>query len=591
MSPAPAPRPNSDHQSLIRSAQEDVGRVLGRAIAAGVTSGFLFAYVGFLEGTLWLAAIWSLEAAGLWTSLKIRSGQVGYATLDRLIVLLVSLTWVAQAWMLWQAPSEVARIAAIMDLFTIALYGAIGVHKDRLLMLVLIGPPLTALSLFLIEMLWRTADMPVAIVGTLATLSSCATIVMNGLALHASDAALFKANAALADHAEDARRANSAKDVFLANMSHEIRTPLNGVVGIADALLKTNLDARQREMASLIQNSGATLERLLNDLLDLSKIEAEAFMLHVAPFDLRQTIETAAHLMRVRADDKGLAFDVVCSPSTAGFFEGDAIRLRQIVSNLTANAVKFTEKGRVSIFASVEPSSGAAEMLKIAVSDTGIGFDTETAARLFRRFEQADASIAQRFGGTGLGLAISHALAGAMGGTITVTSAPGAGSTFTVAIPVRRHAQPEPAVDTPEIRPSNGAPRLRALLAEDNELNRKVFGLLLGPRGYEITEAMDGAEALKLYQSGTFDIVLMDMNMPVMDGLEATRAIRAFETETDRAPTPIAMLSANALSTHLEASAAAGCNAHITKPATSDSLAKGIARAMAACKAQRSKAA
>jgi CheY-like chemotaxis protein len=246
--------------------------------------------------------------------------------------------------------------------------------------------------------------------------------------------------------------------------------------------------------------------------------------------------------------------------------------------------VKFTEKGRVSIVADVETRPDGTEALKISVADTGIGFDAETAARLFKRFEQADSSISQRFGGTGLGLAISQALANAMGGTICVNSSPGVGSTFTLEIPIRRHSQPEIASEIPLTQPTGDEPRLHALLAEDNELNRKVFRLLLGPRGYDVTEAHDGAQALELFRNGTFDVVLMDMNMPVMDGLEATRAIRTFEKESGRAPTPIAMLTANALATHLEASAAAGCNAHITKPATADSIAKGIARAMVACR-------
>ena len=395
-----------------------------------------------------------------------------------------------------------------------------------------------------------------------------------------------------------AERANEAKSTFVANMSHEIRTPLNGVIGVAGVLARTPLSAEQRDMVGLVQSSAKVLERLLSDILDQSKLEAGDFELQIAPFDLRETIEAAAELMRARADEKALSFTVNVEPSARGIFRGDAVRVRQVVSNLAANAIKFTGQGAVRIDVTAEEPVGpdAATQLTITVSDTGIGFDESTAQRLFARFVQADGSISRRFGGTGLGLAISKALTERMGGRIDAESEPGVGRRFTVALPLERTmaladykaAQGEAQPADSDLEEGGAAlSELRILVAEDHPTNQRVIQLILGPLGVSLTMAGDGQEAIEAFRPGAYDLVLMDMQMPRLDGLAATKEIRRIEREAGAAPTPIAMLTANAMDEHRQMAFEAGADHHISKPFTPESLFAGIAEALAGARPAR----
>jgi PAS domain S-box-containing protein len=367
----------------------------------------------------------------------------------------------------------------------------------------------------------------------------------------------------------DAENANRAKSEFLANMSHEIRTPLNGIVAGADMLGRRELDARSRELVEIIASSSATLERLLSDILDVARMEAGRITIETTDFHLGELIRTTAALARLSADEKGVAMRMAVAPEVDRAYRGDPYRIRQVLLNLLSNAVKFTEKGSVTLSAGPAPGGG----VRLSVRDTGIGFRPEMKEQLFGRFHQADGSITRRFGGTGLGMTISRQLTELMGGVLDAEGRDGEGATFWFDLPLppaEAQAQAEAAADleAPD-RP------LRVLLADDHPTNRKVVELMLDGLA-EVVSVVDGAEALAALADGGFDVVLMDMQMPVMDGLEATRRIRAGAAGPAGAATPVIMLTANALPEHVAASLAAGADRHLEKPVTLPALLEAL---------------
>ena len=378
---------------------------------------------------------------------------------------------------------------------------------------------------------------------------------------------------ALAKAKEAAEAANRAKSEFLANMSHEIRTPLNGVMGVASALARTALNPNQREMVALVESSAKTLESLLSDVLDLARVESGRLELASEPFELTRCLTDVGALFHPSAEAKNLDLIVEPTPDIDGAFLGDAARVRQILSNLVANAVKFTPAGEVRLGASALRTPAGIEA-KIWVKDTGIGFDAETKARLFGRFEQADGSITRRYGGTGLGLAISRSLAERMGGELDASAEPGAGAVFTLTLPLTRAAR-RPVAE-PELTAAEAAGvdqrALKVLLAEDHPINRRVVQLILEAAGVDLTCVENGEEAVQAWAAGDFDLVLMDMQMPVMDGLTAIGEIRARELNAGRPRVEIYALTANAMPDHARASEAAGADGHLTKPITADDL-------------------
>jgi CheY-like chemotaxis protein/anti-sigma regulatory factor (Ser/Thr protein kinase) len=362
-----------------------------------------------------------------------------------------------------------------------------------------------------------------------------------------------------------AESANVAKSQFLANMSHEIRTPLNGILGMAQVLALEGLPAAAREKVQVIRNSGEALLSLLNDVLDLSKIEAGSMELDAAPFDLAGVVGSATRSFADAAARKGVGFRAEIDPEALGLWHGDGGKLRQVLGNLASNAVKFTAAGEVSLVV-----ARTAEGLSFRVADSGVGIPRPELARLFQRFSQVDPSVTRRFGGTGLGLAISRELVDLMGGRIFVASVEGEGSTFTVELPLAwlGRAGPADPAPKPPARPTRDRkrPGLRVLAAEDNRTNRLLLEAMLSPLGLELHLASDGSEAVELFRQGGFDLVLMDVQMPVMNGVDAAQAIRALERAEGRRPIPILALSANVMRRQIDQYMAAGMNGFVAKP-------------------------
>lgn len=381
-----------------------------------------------------------------------------------------------------------------------------------------------------------------------------------------------EAERSLAAAAEQAHAANQAKSAFLAAMGHEIRTPLNGVLGMAQVMAGDELPARQRERLGIIRESGESLLQILNDLLDLSKIEAGKLELEDAEFDLEDLLRSVHAASSALASQKGLTYRLRISERSKGRYRSDPLRLRQILHNLISNAIKFTAAG------GVEVAVGRREgRLVLEVADTGIGILPERLPQLFDKFEQADSSTTRRFGGTGLGLAICRDLAALMGGRISVASRMGAGSTFTVDIPVTRVRREGAKVGTQptEIRTGND---LSILVAEDNPTNQIVLRSLLEAVGLDPVIVSDGSAALEAWQSRRWDLILMDVQMPVMDGPAATAAIRAMEAAEGRARTPILAVTANAMAHQIDEYASAGMDGIVAKPIQLEALLTAIAK-------------
>jgi signal transduction histidine kinase/FixJ family two-component response regulator len=375
----------------------------------------------------------------------------------------------------------------------------------------------------------------------------------------------------------EAVEANKAKSEFLAVMSHEIRTPLNGVLGMAQAMGADNLSGRQRERLEVVTQSGQALLAIVNDVLDLAKVEAGKVELENRPFDLEATIRQAEASFEAIALSKGIEFTSSVDESAAGRYVGDALRLRQVLANLISNAVKFTDEGCITVAATRDDG-----VLILTVEDTGPGCTPEQMGRLFKKFEQADASTTRRFGGTGLGLSICSELTALMGGTIEASAAEPRGLRFVTRLPLEwLGAEDEAIAAVAAVQTEEDERPLRVLAAEDHPVNRQVLTVLLAQSaGIVPTIVEDGAQAVEAWRNGEWDLILMDVQMPVMDGPTATAAIRAEEAATGRVPTPIIALTANVMTHQIEDYRRIGMDAVVGKPIQMDELLRAMNRVL-----------
>jgi len=535
--------------------------------------------VSWTVASIWLAAAMAIEwpfraiTKPAWKGETLSRGDCWRLFFTYLVAVAV---WSAAGAVLWASPDPACEIAGAAFFAGHLLY--VETHHGRSLGAML--PTLPALAApvaapFVVPHFHGVDQLLVEIVLVVVVGHAVISIAVSYLEAEQ----LMRTKAEMLTARDEAELASRAKSAFLATMSHEIRTPLNGVLGMAQAIAaERRLPGRVREQVAVIRQSGEGLLAILNDILDLSRVEAGKLVLEAIAFDLGAVASAARETFAPLADEKAVALELALEAGAHGRYEGDPTRVRQILHNLISNALKFTEAGgRIEIGIARE-----ADGVRITVADTGIGIAPEKLARLFQKFEQADASTTRRYGGAGLGLSICRELAELMGGAIGAESTPGEGTRFTVRLPLKWLGEAgEPAVGPKAPAPVElGGRPLRVLAAEDNAVNQLVLRTLLAPAGIEPVMVGDGRACVEAWAAGSWDLILMDVQMPVMDGPAAARAIRAAEAAQGRARTPIIALTANAMSHQVAEYAQAGMDGHVAKPVEAAALLAAIAEAL-----------
>lgn len=474
---------------------------------------------------------------------------------------------------LWFNGGEAGRIFAMVQAAGGLLHVSLHMHHTRPLLLSAVIPH----AMYFIGLPVAAAIIdhkPATLLITLGGLLYMSHLIVAVRQSSTTTSILQAANREARDQRSKADAASAAKSDFLAVVSHEIRTPMNAVISAANLLRRTRLDAEQREHVLMLIDAGDVLVGLLNDVLDFSKIEAGKMQFETAPMDVRARLTSLQRLWEPKAAAGGVRLSFDIADGTPECVSTDALRLQQILFNLLSNAVKFTQDGEVVVAVSWDAS---ASVLSMEVTDTGCGIPEDRLAHIFDSFEQAEAGTTRRYGGTGLGLAISRRLAELMGGELTVASVVGEGSTFTVRLPVEAVAPVVAGVDKARRVADAGALKGRHILAaDDHAVNRRILSLLLEPHGCVLTLVENGAEAVAACEGQVFDAILMDMQMPVMDGLEASRRIRQGGANQT---TPLIALTANAMDVHRAAWNEVGANAFLTKPIDPVLLARTLAEA------------
>jgi signal transduction histidine kinase/ActR/RegA family two-component response regulator len=499
----------------------------------------------------------------------------------------IATNWTVGSALYWQTGDRALQVVAIAQLSSFVMTAMNYSFQSVLATVVCAFAPLVALVLLpVFDGRFTGVRLATVCVAFLLTpiyvFVIARTNVDNGAALRRTREALLAKHAALEDQTELAVAASHAKSAFLAMMSHELRTPMNGVLGMAHALGQTDLDARQAGYVDMLLRSGEGLMAILNDLLDISKIEAGKLELEAIPFDLGELGQRTFDLWAETAAAKGLKFTYTLDPSAPRWVTGDPTRLRQVMVNLVSNALKFTAEGEVRLWIRRPSSSERRAVIEIGVADTGPGMDRDQQAKLFQAFTQADTSTTRKFGGTGLGLAICRQLVRLMGGEIWVESEPGRGATFRARVELAVADAPAAATEAGEAEPGDAA-SLRVLVADDNAINLAVARTILESVGVEVVTAGDGAEALDELRRSWVDVVLMDVHMPGMDGVEALTRIRA--GETGRPEVPVIALTADAMAGVEADLLARGFDAVEAKPVKPGQLIGAILAASAAAPA------